>query len=404
MQGDSADTTGQPLPTVPGTVLPGGEPAAKPAPALPLRAAGVFLGGPTALLGLLYFVVAGVPLGPLLLWPRTRRQAFVVLTSGARRLTALERWRRSVFFGDSFPDRPVPDHAGILPLPRRPYLRRPDHRRGTRPPRLRRRPRGPARRESGPGHPRRPGTGHPGPARGGAALPGRTGPVLAGGARRADGPRVLRALGARADAAAHRRAGHQPGGGAPGRRPRAPAHRAGPTSPSSNCWHSPSRSACARSLRRSRTPRLQDWRRDLELADEVGSDRVDVHVRPQVRAAQHRAVAHTDGGDGADDVRRRLQLGRLARPRCRGPGSPPGPRTNARGPGRCRAPGSAPAGTPGSARAPGSPPGRRHRPRPRTRLSGRASSLLAIAEAAPVRIAVGRMPSHTASRRPVTSS
>ncbi|MET9777908.1 sensor histidine kinase [Streptomyces sp. NPDC006367] len=99
--------TTQPLPTVPGTALPGSEPAATPAPALPLRAAGVLLGCPTALLGLLYFVVAGAPLGPLLLWPRTRRRAFAVLVAGARRLTALERRRRSVFFGDRFPDGPV---------------------------------------------------------------------------------------------------------------------------------------------------------------------------------------------------------------------------------------------------------------------------------------------------------
>ncbi|WP_098896920.1 sensor histidine kinase [Streptomyces sp. st77] len=111
----------QPLPTAPGTALPGGEPAAKPAPALPLRAAGVFLGCLTALLGLLYFAVVGVPLGPLLLWPRTRRRAFVVLTAGARRLTALERWRRSVFFGDSFPDRPVPDQRILRYLAARTY-------------------------------------------------------------------------------------------------------------------------------------------------------------------------------------------------------------------------------------------------------------------------------------------
>ena len=55
VQGDSADTTIQPLPTVPGTELPAGEPAAKRAPALPRRAAGVFLGCLTAVLGLLYF-------------------------------------------------------------------------------------------------------------------------------------------------------------------------------------------------------------------------------------------------------------------------------------------------------------------------------------------------------------
>ncbi len=121
MQGDSTGVTIQPLPTAPGTALPGGEPAAKPAPALPLRAAGVFLGCLTALLGLLYFAVVGVPLGPLLLWPRTRRRAFVVLTAGARRLTALERWRRSVFFGDSFPDRPVPDQRILRYLAARTY-------------------------------------------------------------------------------------------------------------------------------------------------------------------------------------------------------------------------------------------------------------------------------------------
>ncbi|MFF4757883.1 sensor histidine kinase [Streptomyces sp. NPDC001292] len=121
MQGDSADTTTQPLPTAPGTALPGGEPTATPTPALPLRAAGVILGCLTALLGLLYFVVAGTPLGPLLLWPRTRRRAFVVLTAGARRLTALERWRRSVFFGDRFPDRPVPDQRILRYLATRTY-------------------------------------------------------------------------------------------------------------------------------------------------------------------------------------------------------------------------------------------------------------------------------------------
>lgn len=113
--------TTQPLPTAPGTALPGGDPTATPTPALPMRAAGVLLGCLTALLGLLYFVVAGTPLGPLLLWPRTRRRAFVVLTAGARRLTALERWRRSVLFGDRFPDRPVPDQRILRYLATRTY-------------------------------------------------------------------------------------------------------------------------------------------------------------------------------------------------------------------------------------------------------------------------------------------
>ncbi|MFJ8792339.1 sensor histidine kinase [Streptomyces sp. NPDC102462] len=121
MQGDSADTTTRPFPTAPGTALPGGEPTATPTPALPLRAAGVLLGCLTALLGLLYFVVVSTPLGPLLLWPRTRRRAFVVLIAGGRRLTALERWRRSVFFGDVFPARPVPDQRVLRYLAARTY-------------------------------------------------------------------------------------------------------------------------------------------------------------------------------------------------------------------------------------------------------------------------------------------
>ncbi|MEV0695169.1 histidine kinase [Streptomyces sp. NPDC050388] len=113
--------TTHPLPTAPGPALSGGEPTATLAPALPLRATGVLLGCLTALLGLLYFAVVGTLLGPLLLWPRTRRRAFVVLTTGARRLTALERRRRSVFFGDRFPDRPVPDHRVLRYLAARTY-------------------------------------------------------------------------------------------------------------------------------------------------------------------------------------------------------------------------------------------------------------------------------------------
>ncbi|EHN79798.1 putative two-component system sensor kinase [Streptomyces coelicoflavus ZG0656] len=113
--------TTQHFPTAPGTVPPGGGTTAAPSPALPLRAAGVLLGCLTALLGLLYFVVPGTLLGPALLWPRTRRRAFVVLTAGARRLTALERRRRSVFFGDRFPARPVPDRRVLRYLAARTY-------------------------------------------------------------------------------------------------------------------------------------------------------------------------------------------------------------------------------------------------------------------------------------------
>ncbi|MFJ1546145.1 sensor histidine kinase [Streptomyces sp. NPDC088246] len=69
----------------------------------PRRVTGVLLGCCTALLDLLYFAVPGALSGPFILWPRTRRRALAVLSAGARRLTELERIRRSVFFGDVFP-------------------------------------------------------------------------------------------------------------------------------------------------------------------------------------------------------------------------------------------------------------------------------------------------------------
>ncbi|MEW5660565.1 sensor histidine kinase, partial [Streptomyces cinereoruber] len=72
--------------------------------AFPSRALGTLLGCATALAGALHFLVAGTVLGPLLLRPRTRPGALRVLAAGARRLTALERARRSVFFGDRFPE------------------------------------------------------------------------------------------------------------------------------------------------------------------------------------------------------------------------------------------------------------------------------------------------------------
>ncbi|MGW6415182.1 sensor histidine kinase [Streptomyces sp. NPDC055055] len=68
------------------------------------RAAGVVLGCPSALLDALYLLVAGAALGPFLLWPRTRPDALAILVAGARRPAALERWRRSFFFGDRFPE------------------------------------------------------------------------------------------------------------------------------------------------------------------------------------------------------------------------------------------------------------------------------------------------------------
>lgn len=58
----------------------------------------------TAAAGALHFLVGGLALGPFLLWPRTRAGALDLLTGGVRRLAALERARRSVFFGDVFPE------------------------------------------------------------------------------------------------------------------------------------------------------------------------------------------------------------------------------------------------------------------------------------------------------------
>ncbi|MFJ4341140.1 hypothetical protein [Streptomyces sp. NPDC088915] len=72
---------------------------------LPSRVLGTLLGCATALAGALRLLVTGAFLGPLLLGPRTRPAALEVLTAGARRLAALERARRSVFFGDRFPER-----------------------------------------------------------------------------------------------------------------------------------------------------------------------------------------------------------------------------------------------------------------------------------------------------------
>ncbi|MEI5101995.1 sensor histidine kinase [Streptomyces sp. PmtG] len=73
-----------------------------PAP-LTRQAAGLLLGIPTSLLAGLYFLTVGLALAPALLWPRTRPAARRALAAGAGRLTALERRRRSAFFGDSFP-------------------------------------------------------------------------------------------------------------------------------------------------------------------------------------------------------------------------------------------------------------------------------------------------------------
>ncbi len=89
--------------------------------ALPLRVAGVLLGCLTALLGLVYFVVSGVLLGGFLLWPRTRGRAHGLFVAGARRLTALERSRRSVFFHDTFPEHHACDQQVLRYLAARTY-------------------------------------------------------------------------------------------------------------------------------------------------------------------------------------------------------------------------------------------------------------------------------------------
>ncbi|MGW5869118.1 sensor histidine kinase [Streptomyces sp. NPDC055239] len=86
-----------------------------------LRGTGVLVSCFTALLGLLYFVLAGAVLGAFLLWPRTRRRAHALLTAGARRLTALERRRRSVFFHDSFPEHHASDQQVLRYLAARTY-------------------------------------------------------------------------------------------------------------------------------------------------------------------------------------------------------------------------------------------------------------------------------------------
>ncbi|WSL50935.1 histidine kinase [Streptomyces sp. NBC_01267] len=96
--------------------------ATPPPPALLRRAAGLFVGCCTALIGFLYFTVVGTALGPLLLWPRTRRKTLVVLAGGARQLTAWERRRRSVYFGDRFPARNVPDQRILRYLATRMYV------------------------------------------------------------------------------------------------------------------------------------------------------------------------------------------------------------------------------------------------------------------------------------------
>ncbi|MFI8875963.1 sensor histidine kinase [Streptomyces sp. NPDC055243] len=97
-----------------------GDLAVKPTARL-LKAAGVLLSCFTALLGLLYFILAGALLGAFLLWPRTRGRAYALLAAGARRLAALERSRRSVFFHDRFPEHHASDQQVLRYLAARTY-------------------------------------------------------------------------------------------------------------------------------------------------------------------------------------------------------------------------------------------------------------------------------------------
>ncbi|MCX5206445.1 histidine kinase [Streptomyces sp. NBC_00237] len=71
-----------------------------------MRVLGTLAGCATALLHTAYFLTVGTALGPFLLWPFTRAGALGVLLGGARRLTELERARRTFFFGDRFPSPP----------------------------------------------------------------------------------------------------------------------------------------------------------------------------------------------------------------------------------------------------------------------------------------------------------
>ncbi|MFG2723099.1 sensor histidine kinase [Streptomyces sp. NPDC048416] len=105
-----------------GPVFLGEAEATSPPPAWPRRAVGLFVGCCTALIGLLYFMVVGAILGPLLLWPRTRKKALALLTAGARWLTAWERRRRSAWFGDRFPVRHAADQRILRYLAIRTYV------------------------------------------------------------------------------------------------------------------------------------------------------------------------------------------------------------------------------------------------------------------------------------------
>lgn len=106
VQGNSAGiTAAHHLPNPRGQDVQGDDDTTATAPASRVRrCAGTLLGCVTAFPGLLYLLVVGAALGPFLLWPPTRTTALAALAAGARRLTALERARRALLFGDRFPE------------------------------------------------------------------------------------------------------------------------------------------------------------------------------------------------------------------------------------------------------------------------------------------------------------
>ncbi|MFI0789864.1 sensor histidine kinase [Streptomyces lydicus] len=120
MQRHSADVSIQGSLETLGSAQPGDEETHS-SSTLPRRIIGVLLGCCTGAVGLLYIATAGTALGPLLLWPRTRRCALLALSAGARRLAAVEHRRRSIWFGDHFPARPVSDQRLLRYLAIRTY-------------------------------------------------------------------------------------------------------------------------------------------------------------------------------------------------------------------------------------------------------------------------------------------
>ncbi|MFG2891202.1 sensor histidine kinase [Streptomyces sp. NPDC048248] len=123
MRGDRAGTETHRPPSTPGSRPEGRHASASAANSAPrlLKVIGVLLGCFTALLGLLYFILAGAVLGAFLLWPHTRGRAHTVLAAGARRITMVDRSRRSAFFHDTFPDHHSSDRAVLGYLAARTY-------------------------------------------------------------------------------------------------------------------------------------------------------------------------------------------------------------------------------------------------------------------------------------------